>query len=236
MLPTTTAAAQTLAFITARFDLMDISVRRYPIEIPNVGRDYLPALFRDLGFKCGAEIGVERGEYTDVLSRENPDALIYAVDLWAPYLGYRDHVDGQKLQRFYDETCARFADRPNVTLVRKSSVYASQQFEDGELDFVYIDGNHSLPYVIADLAAWTSKVRAGGIVSGHDFLHHRWPNQMHVPQAIYAWTDAYDIKPWFVLGRKEKREGEIRDDGRSWMWVHEPRPAWRKGMGKPIKQ
>lgn len=223
-----------LAHIANKYNL-DLHQRRMPVEIPNAGREVeLPALLHDLGCHVGAEVGVERGEYSETLCRAVPGLMLYCVDAWKVYVGYRDHVDQGKLERFYEQTVTRL--RPyQCEVIRKFSQHAALQFEDSSLDFIYLDGNHSLPHVIADLAAWTPKVRAGGIVAGHDYLHHRWPNQMHVPQAIHAWTDAYDIHPWFVLGRKAKIPGEIRDDGRSWFWVHEPR-TWRKGMAKPIRQ
>ena len=42
---------------------------------------------------------------------------------------------------------------------------------------------------------------------------------IHVKQVVIAYTDAYFIKPWFVLGAYEEIPGQIRDNSRSWMWV-----------------
>ena len=223
------------SYLSDRFGV-DVSAKS-PIELPNIGREGFAEMLGAWGCRVGCEVGVERGEYLATLARVLlPGGVLYGVDAWQSHVGYRDHVRQNKLDRFYAETCARFEQYPNVHLIRKFSVEAAKDIPGASLDFVYIDANHALPFVIADLHAWSYKVRPGGIVAGHDFIHHKWPNQMHVTQAIHAWTDAYDIKPWFVLGRKDKVPGEVRDDGRSWFWVHEPRPAWRKGMGKPIKQ
>jgi len=211
--------------------------QRSPIEIPNTNRETLARLFYLLGHTTGVEVGTERGEYADCLLRGNPLLALRCVDLWKSYAGYRDHVNQRKLDRFYAETQARLAPYGSrVMLMRQWSVEAAAQIPDASLDFVYLDGNHSFPYVVADLAAWSPKVRAGGIIAGHDFRRHKWPNQMHVEQVIYGWTDAYDIHPWFVLGRKAKVDGELRDDGRSWFWVHQPRPVWRRKGGRPIQQ
>ena len=54
-------------------------------------------------------------------------------------------------------------------------------------------------------------------------------NQIHVVQAVHAWTDAYEVDPWFVLGLKSKSEGLLRDNHRSWFWVKAPFPT-RKGV------
>lgn len=191
-----------------------------PISIPNVDRWHsLTQLFRDLQFKVGAEIGVERGQFSKRLCVVNPGLKLYCVDPWLAYKGYREHVSQDKLDVFYEETCWRLADY-DCTLIRKSSVEASYRIPDGSLDFVYIDGNHSLLHVIQDLHYWVPKVRKGGIVAGHDFIRRKATGYlMHVVQAVHAYTDAYEIDPWFVLGSKEVVEGELRDKPRSWMWV-----------------
>lgn len=220
-----------LTYVTTKWELeRDVAAAtpKRPVEIPNTNRETLARLFYLLGFQSGAEVGVERGHYSEVLCQQNPGVRLLCVDAWQAYRGYRDHVRQAKLDRFYAETAARLAPY-KATLVRQFSTEAAKDVPDGSLDFVYIDGNHNIENVIADLAAWSPKVRPGGIVAGHDFLPHRWPNQMHVVQALHAWTDAYDIRPWFVLGRKEKRPGELRDDGRSWFYVHEPRPVLAHG-------
>lgn len=222
-----------LVYLATKFNLT--LSQRSPIEIGNTNRETLARLFYLLEFTKGVEIGVECGLYSEVLCRQNPLLRLSCVDAWQPYPGYRDHVDKRKLERFYTETQQRLALYPHATIIRKFSQDAAQDFADGSLDFVYIDANHSFPAFTSDLATWSPKVRAGGIIAGHDYRHHTWPNQMHVVQVVHGWTDAYAIHPWFVLGRKEKVNGELRDDGRSWFWVHEPRPTWRKGQ-KPIKQ
>lgn len=223
-----------LTYIATKFDL-DLHARRLPIEIPNTNRDTLARLFYLLEYGKGVEVGVERGLFSEVLSQHNPGVRLFCVDAWQPYRGYRDHVDASKLERFYEETAERVKPYPHTRIVRSFSVTAAAQFNDGELDFVYLDGNHNFQNVVADLAAWTPKVRDGGIVAGHDYVLHRWPNQIHVVQAIRGWTDAYEIAPWFVLGSQAKNDGLLRDDARSWFWVHQPRPVLKRGE-RPIKQ
>lgn len=199
----------------------DLAVgRRMPVVIPNVGRDDLARLFAELGFKKGAEIGVERGRYTEVLCRENPQATIWGVDPWKAYRGYRDHVSQEKLDGFYGSAQRRLAPYGNYRFVRNFSMDVVKHFKNGSLDFVYIDGNHTLPFIINDLIEWSKKVRVGGIVSGHDYrASKRVVTQNHVVYAVHCFTQSYRIRPWFLLGRKEKVPGEVRDGNRSWMWV-----------------
>jgi hypothetical protein len=55
-----------------------------------------------------------------------------------------------------------------VKVIHMDSVSASKQFEDGCLDFVFIDGSHLYEAVRADIEAWLPKVKKGGIIAGHD--------------------------------------------------------------------
>ena len=89
---------------------------------------------------------------------------------------------------------------------------AVKDFEDGSLDFVYIDGNHDFKNVANDIVEWQKKVRVGGIVAGHDYRRHK-PHltyQCHVVDVVNAYTYAFGINPWFVL------QG---DKSPSWFWV-----------------
>ena len=174
-------------------------------------------LFNELGFKCGAEIGVEQGKYAEVLCSSNPDAKYYAVDPWLHYRSYRDHVNQEKLEGFYEATRERIR-KYDSEIIREFSVDAAKHFKDGQLDWVYIDGNHTLPYIVKDLEAWVPKVRKGGIVSGHDYIKNKNGNN-HVVQAVCAWVDSYSVAPWFLLGARAKIDGEKRDRNRSFMWV-----------------
>lgn len=198
-----------------------LPLKNTPFDIPNVGRDDLPTLFKELGFKRGAEIGVERGAYSQVLCERNPGVELFCVDAWTAYKGYREHVTQEQLDDMYEFTRKRLAPF-RCRLVRAFSVDAVELFEDNTLDFVYIDANHNLMNVIQDIYIWEKKVRPGGIVAGHDYCK-RVENgyQVHVMEAVQAYTQAYHIAPWFVLGTKAMVPGQVRDKPRSWMYVRD---------------
>lgn len=222
-----------LTYLRAKFGIPAHATS--PIEIPHVKRDPdLCRLFHLLGYQVGVEVGVEQGLFSEALCRENPGVRLYCVDAWRAYRGYRDHVDQEKLNGFYEATQRRLAPY-RATLIREFSLDAVKDFQDGELDFVYIDGNHSFENVAMDIAAWSRKVRVGGIIAGHDYAKYQLPNMIHVVQAVNGYIDAYEIDPWFLLGKQSKTEDPDRDKARSWFWVHDPKPIRPRGQ-KAIKQ
>jgi len=217
-------ASKVVSYISDKYGLVDqipTATFKNPVSITGVERDSLAELFSELGYKTGAEIGVEQGAYSKVLLSRNPGLKLFCVDAWARYSKYRDHVDQEKLDGFYKKTEERLRNYDAV-LVRAFSADAAKQFKPGSLDFVYIDANHSIPYVINDIWMWGEKVRSGGIIAGHDFIQYKKENiQCHVVHAVYAWALSYRISPWFVMGGGMKK-GEKEEDSnraRSWFWV-----------------
>ncbi|HEY0838523.1 MAG TPA: class I SAM-dependent methyltransferase [Azospirillum sp.] len=56
----------------------------------------------------------------------------------------------------------------NVQFLVADSTQAAPWIADGGFDLVFIDADHSYGSVQADIAAWRGKVKAGGILCGHD--------------------------------------------------------------------
>lgn len=195
------------------------------VELPNLDRKHLAELFGTLQYKVGAEVGVETGRFSEVLIKKNPVLQrLYLVDAWRKYDDYRMHVPQAQVDGLLVSAMLRLKAYSTITkFVRMFSLEAVKKFKDASLDFVYIDANHSLPHVLDDICAWAPKVRKGGIVAGHDFRRNKRPGrtQCHVVEAVTAYTAAFQVRPWFVLGSKEPVEGEFRDKNRSFFWVVE---------------
>lgn len=49
------------------------------------------------------------------------------------------------------------------------SVEAAARYDDGTVDFCFVDGDHNR--AIDDLRAWWPKIREGGVLAGHDVEH-----------------------------------------------------------------
>jgi hypothetical protein len=59
-----------------------------------------------------------------------------------------------------------------VTFMKLTSMDASTSPQiPPQVDFVYIDGNHSYRAVAEDIRAWWPKIRPGGVLGGHDFYN-----------------------------------------------------------------
>lgn len=191
-----------------------------PFEIPDSSRDDLPSFFIKMGYKVGAEIGVDKGEFSEKFGRAG--LKLFAIDPWKQYGDYTDSRGQERLDFLYEHTKRVLAPYPECSVIRKTSMEAVNDFADGSLDFVYIDGNHQFKYVAEDISEWSKKVKSGGVISGHDYIYTNPRTQAGICHVIYvvnSYTQAYKIRDWYLLGRKERRQGEMRDRFRSWMWI-----------------
>jgi len=203
----------TVEHICKKFDI-DLKSKS-PFEI-NCGKWFgLPALFAELGFKSGAEIGVLKGQWSEKLCRNIPNLKMYCIDKWVCYLSYKDY-EHNKLKK-YGSIAKNRLKNYNCKIIEKWSMDAVKEFKDESLDFVFIDGNHSFQYVTNDIAEWSKKVHKGGIISGHDMLMAKRDDVIiHVEAVVKAWTLSYSIHPWFIC-----KDIEPYMRGISWMWVKE---------------
>lgn len=214
----------TLNYIVKKYNIEDID-KKWVLEIPNIGRDDMAKLFRELNFRTGLEVGVFKGKFSATLAEANPQAQVYGVDAWkldAHPPGVFGHGTTQYyFDQCYLETLERTKNYKNYTIIKDLSVNAAKNFADNSLDFVYIDAGHDFLNFTLDLTSWLPKVRPGGIMSGHDWAYYPFEKYIHVKYVLQAYMKCYNIKPFFVIGSQEKKEGTTRDRWRSWMFVKE---------------
>lgn len=138
------------------------------------------------GYRYGAELGVSHGRFTTFLCSHIPDMRMIAVDLWAEqpenegserpgsetFLRKDGWYHSEKLQNLRVHCAQQFPNR--VDIRQQHSVEAAKGVGDETLDFVFIDADHTYEGALADIQAWTPKVKFGGAVSGHDYSD-KWP-------------------------------------------------------------
>jgi Methyltransferase domain len=137
---------------------------RTPFEVT---RQVLPHVLNLRGLTGqGVEVGVCRGEFSDVILAQWPGTL-YLVDPWSPLDDYKETYDHEQNYKECTERLSKYQGR--AVFVRQTSLDATQFFDDGSLDFVYLDANHEYESVLKDMEAWYPKVKKGGILAGDDY-------------------------------------------------------------------
>jgi len=154
-------------------------------------REELAALFGELGYKTGAEIGVKKGEYSLRLCRNAPELELKCVD---PWLSFRRN-EQIRMDAYFDITCKTLAPY-NADIIRKTSIEAWKDFPNNSLDFVYIDAMHEFDSAMVDIILWADKVKLGGIISGHDYTAPTWCNGVIL--AVQSYTKAHNVTKWYV--------------------------------------
>jgi len=132
--------------------------------------DYIKQLGDNI---VGCEIGVCHGEnYCHMLEICDNIQKLIGID---PYIQYNDYAgsvsqgmtDNFKEVTFRNLELIGAGDRAEIRIMTSDD--AASTIEDGFLDFIFIDGNHSQEYVRNDLRNYYDKVKVGGIFAGHDY-------------------------------------------------------------------
>ncbi len=123
-----------------------------------------------------AEIGVWKGEFSKEILKREPSKL-YLIDPWKSIADVpeRWHAAPQEeMDKVYNEVIGAFGGRDNVEVVRKFSADAAADIQDGSLDWVYVDGDHSYEFVKQDLELWWPKLKPGGCICGDDYQEGKY--------------------------------------------------------------
>lgn len=162
---------------------------------------FLEEMINSCGFTIGAELGLWDGRTYLYLLDKCHDLTLIGVDLWRPqgfYKGvdrYGNSWTAESHQMHENKVragAARFGERS--LLFKTSTNDAAKLIDDAYLDFVFIDADHSVEAVFADITNWLPKIKPGGFIFGHDIDWHS------VKVAVELKFDDYEIGPdniWF---------------------------------------
>jgi hypothetical protein len=157
------------------------------------------------------EIGVWKGAFAScILSRCASVKRYYMIDPW------RNLDDWNKPCNRMDtefEKCFReameatqFAELKRVVL-RGTTTEVIGRIPDGNLDFVYIDGDHTLRGIAIDLISAYAKVRMGGFVAGDDLVPNIWQHGRNFEPTLVFPFAAYFAEavgmPFFALPHRQ---------------------------------
>jgi hypothetical protein len=134
--------------------------------------DFWAEFIETLNIRSMAEVGVYRGDFAASMLRQCESLTrYYMIDPW------RHLKDWNKPQNVADSTFAAVFEEAKAatdfaagkrTILRGKTIEVADQITDGELDLVYIDGDHTLKGAVIDLIRMYPKVRVGGFLGGDD--------------------------------------------------------------------
>ena len=163
-----------------------------PIVPPIRYRDDLGPLLRELRLSGpGVELGVFRGFYTEILlSGWRTCSQYVQVDAWRPLANYADSGNRptKVMQGFRSEAATTLRRMVDAGFAKSGvqcanfTTECAKKYPDGHFDFVYVDARHDYLGVLNDLSVWWPKLKAGGLMAGHDFTMQAEP-----PPSQNAW-------------------------------------------------
>lgn len=145
------------------------------------------------GLRRLAEIGVYQGEFARHILANSPGIERYVmVDPWRAMSDWNKpaNTDDATFEGHYRATMAatEFAREKRVVL-RGTTVDVIDRIKDVSLDFVYIDGDHTLRGIAIDLIRTFPKVREGGWIAGDDFSDTIWQHpQQYEPTLVFPFA------------------------------------------------
>ena len=127
------------------------------------------------------EVGVYRGDFAAALLQQCPDiSRYYMIDPWKHLDNWNKPANQDDLvfENFFLETKAKtdFADHRRLILRGKTTDVVNE-IRDDELDFAYIDGDHTLRGIAIDLMRIYPKVKPDGFIGGDDFTASIWEHK-----------------------------------------------------------
>ena len=128
---------------------------------------------------------------------------IYLID---PYESYDNYVKATSyknlnFKKIQDEAMNRLKNyQDKISWIKKYSSDAVKELPEN-LDFIYIDGNHTYQYVKEDLRNYYPKLKIGGIFAGHDITSIK----TGVAKAFCEFVSEYNLNPfisktdWWII-------------------------------------
>lgn len=167
----------------------------------------LLALVEEYGWRYGAELGVWDGRTSEYLLSNAPELYLIGVDVWQSFdVGPKDKITGVSGLKTPEQIAAAREDayrikrryRSRFHIIQDLTTSACESVEDSSLDFIFVDASHKTDDVIADVYAWAPKVKAGGMILGHD------ANWLSIQRAlVHLGFNDHEILPGNVWLKKD---------------------------------
>lgn len=120
--------------------------------------------------ETAVEIGAYAGQSTELICDSHKFGRVITID---PYVDGYDPTDAPittyklaEVRRLFYKRAIKYRNLLHLNLL---SAEAAGLFQDGSIDFLYIDGNHQYEAVKQDIELFLPKIKHGGLISGHDY-------------------------------------------------------------------
>jgi hypothetical protein len=153
----------------------------------------------------GLEIGVFKGGFASHILNRKKIKKLYLLDPWSVQVQYPGRLyDGKRHNMSEVERNVRksFGNMSNVEIIKDISTNVRKYIGENELDWVYVDGNHSYKFVLEDLENCRDLVKKNGYIMCDDY-NWRGPNKNELgpKKAIHEFATKYNLE--VILTGKE---------------------------------
>lgn len=176
-------------------------------------REIRRAYPEDYAFRC-VEVGVFKGinakKFLDEMNIEHA----WLVDCWGHFEDEPQTIENHGIdndpmfwERTYQGVVDTFQNYSNVTVIKAWSEEAASQVPN-DLDFVYIDADHTYEATLKDINIWLPKIKLGGWLMGDDFMWegtHKAVNEFVQECNYILHSGSRNTQWWFV---KDHNPGE----------------------------
>ena len=164
-----------------------------------------------------AEIGVEYGDFSQEIIKNDPKELVL-VDVWEKQTGTyeRDTSNLNNFEALYQHVVDLFGQDKRVKIIKDFSSEAVKMFPDEHFDFVYIDANHTWKGITNDIHDWWPKVKIGGYLCGHDYIHKN----------VYLWNGGKYEVSWVEVRPVVDAWAEVKAVELLLTWEDGPAHSW----------
>lgn len=146
-------------------------VQSISIPAPPMNRkDLVRSIVSNIKNGVFVEIGTFMGDFADHILASSENSTLYCIDPYISYSAYSgDSTNNETGDKVFLEVRARLQNKygDRVIFIRDFSDDVIDRIPD-DIDFLYIDGNHSYKYVYNDLKNYYKKVKPNHYIVGDD--------------------------------------------------------------------
>ncbi len=159
------------------------------MQVYKVKREYFLELMPQGGIT--AEMGVGRGNFSELICKLTKPKKHYCVDVFAVLdktiqgKYFTSQLEWDKRYKAVQEKLSRY----NVEFLRTLTYNICNHVKPGTLDWVYVDGDHSYEGCQKDLQAVNDCVKQDGFILGHDYVDHDKYSSWGVVNAVNEFVE-----------------------------------------------